>query len=83
MLSQALKPETKQRHPVIAFVLDALWYVWWALLVYWMFDASQNWGHQSEFMTAFGIYAGMGFFAAIILMAWIFVAFRKKGESNV
>lgn len=36
--------------PVIAFVLDAILYVWWALL---------------------------------ILLAWIFIAFRKKGESNV
>ncbi len=78
MLSQAMKPETKQQHPIAAFVLDAIWYGWCLLFAYWFFDLARNWGRQSEFMTAFGVYTGMGFFGGLVLMAWILITFRKK-----
>lgn len=73
-----MKPETKQRHPVVALALDAIWYGWCLLFAYWFFDLTNNWGHQSEFMMVFGIYTGMGFFGGLILLAWILIAFRKR-----
>lgn len=78
MLSHAMKPEAKQRHQVVAFVLDAIWYGWCLLLAYWFFDLARNWSHQSKFITAFGIYTGIGLFGGLVLLAWIFIRFRKK-----